>query len=238
MAGDQLMSGIAVIILAGILRRQGQLDAALVECDKGLALLRKWTLRPHPLAYMLHNQRGLVLNSQLRSEQALEAYAQSRAIASELLEPEHPWFASLHNNVGTIYSSQGRYSEALLEHREALSIRLQRFGPSHPRVAVTHNNLGETLRRAGHATEAIAEYREALSILAKAPGYELAKAKVHRNLGGVLSRLDQQAEAMVELQKAQSIYDETADVPPLQIINNLKVTVHMHTDTTSITPCI
>ncbi len=136
-----------------------------------------------------HNNFGIALDAEGRSEEALRHYYETLRI-----KPDH---ASAHNNLGNVLDAQGQPEEAMRHYYEALRIN--------PKNAKAHNNLGVSLEREGRLEEAIKHFSEALRIK---PDY----ADPHKNLGVVMERQRNLNEAMRHYYEALKINPDDADV--------------------------
>ena len=141
-----------------------------------------------------HNNLGVALADQDKSDEAVEHYSKALQIKSNYVEA--------HYNLGNILVRQGRIPEAIDNYAEALKIN--------PRYAKAHYNLGTALVRQGRVDEAIDHYSEALRIN---PDY----AKAHYNLGNALARQGRVDEAIDHYSEALRINPDDA-----QTLANLK----------------
>ena len=102
---------------------QGQTDAALARADAGVAA--------NPRDPQMRFLRGVILNQQGRSADALEAFTQ--------LTREYPELPQPYNNLAALYAAKGEFGKA----RDALesAIRLD------PKYAIARENLGDVYAR-------------------------------------------------------------------------------------------
>jgi tetratricopeptide (TPR) repeat protein len=126
--------------LAGLLRRKGQIDAAIatyrqtIECDPNHIRARR------DLAALLLSQR--------RPQEALDQlrWIVDRGDAN----------ADVHNLAGVAWKLIGDLDEAVASYRRALAIN--------PDYHLAHNNIANVLAAQGRSDEAVAHYRRALEI--------------------------------------------------------------------------
>ncbi len=116
-----------------------------------------------PHNYRAHNNLGLALDKQGRTDEAIDQYMQGLQIKPDNEE--------IHNNLGLALAEQGRTDEAISHYLEALHLR--------PDFGQAHNNLGVVLMEKGRTEEAVSHYKEALRI-------NPDTFKAHYNLGDAL----------------------------------------------------
>ena len=137
---------------------------------------------------IIHNNLGVALAAQGRSEDAIAHYVEALRLK--------PYFAEAHNNLGNALDRQEKYQEAIDHYTESLRIK--------PNFAKAHNNLGIALGRQGKNQEAITHYMEALRIK---PDY----AEAYNNLGVALGRQGKNQEAVGYYMEALRIKPDYAD---------------------------
>jgi tetratricopeptide (TPR) repeat protein len=138
--------------------------------------------------YLIHNNLGVALEEQGKTQEAIAHYLEVLRIKPNSSEG--------HNNLGNVFFRQGKNQEAIAHYTEALRIK--------PDFARAHNNLGIALARQGKNQEAIAHYTEALRIK---PDY----ADPHNNLGVALARQEKDEEAIAHYIEALRIKPDHAD---------------------------
>ncbi len=106
------------------------------------------TLAKTPSAWMAHNNLGLVLQGEGRSEEAAEHYREATR-----LRPTYP--EALYN-LGNVLAAEGRLAEAEAPYERALALD--------DGFAAAHNNLGNVLVMEGKIEEGKRHYRRALEI--------------------------------------------------------------------------
>ena len=140
-----------------------------------------WT---HALActtgnYVAHNNLGLVLVTQGRTEEALRQYQRAVEI--------NPSFVEAHENLGVLLAQEDQTAEATRHFRKAIELQ--------PDCSDAYNGLGNILANQGHVAEAINHYRKAVEIK---PDF----AAAHYNLGNALASQGRYAEAIGHFQRA------------------------------------
>ena len=120
-----------------------------------------------------HNNLGVALDNQNRTEEAMEHYLQALRIK--------PDFVDAYSNLGNALYKQGRTKEAIKRYLQALRIR--------PDYEKTHYNLANALKKQGRTKEAIEHYLQALQIN---PDYVDARF----NLGNTLDKQGRTREAV------------------------------------------
>lgn len=167
--------------LAVLSRQQSRLYGDVVTFYKTL-------LAGNPDSWLAHNNLGLALSGQGRTEEAFKHYQ-----AAVRLKPN---FAIAHRNLGAIHADAGRHSEAIAEFRIALE--------SEPDDPQSLNGLGLALINTGRPSEAIQRLRRATEL---DPGY----AEAHDNLGIALGTTGDTADAIKEFQRAFAIKNDFSD---------------------------
>jgi superkiller protein 3 len=126
-----------------------------------------------------HNNLGLALQNQGRSEEAIAEYR--RALALD------PNYAGARTHLGIALMSQGKMKEAIQAFHQAID--------RDPKYAPAHNNLGNALANLGKQEEAITEFRLALA-------HNPRDGKAHYNLGVILLNQHKLDEAIAEFHQA------------------------------------
>jgi len=136
------------------------------------------TLFRHALAVtgpnsLAHNNYGLVMYDQGRTEEAIAHFKESIQI-----DPQYP---DVHNNYGVALAKLEQWDPAIEEYETALQLQ--------PGAPTALNNLGKAFFHVNRLQEAAACFQQ---VLDKAPG----SADAHLGLGGVLEKLDRPSEAL------------------------------------------
>jgi tetratricopeptide (TPR) repeat protein len=169
-----------------------------------------------------HNNLGVYLKAQGRSEDAIRHYSEALRIKPDYAEVHNnmctalfsqdriqeafthctaallikPGYAEAHSNLGMVLASLGRPGEAISHYSEALRIK--------PDYAEVHNNMCTVLNKQGRIQEAFSHCTAALRIK---PGY----ADAHSNLGVILARLGRLGEAINHYSEALRIKPDHAN---------------------------
>ncbi|MBP6628497.1 MAG: protein kinase [Kofleriaceae bacterium] len=199
-SGDKLAEAEALRLRAVIARLVGSNDESLRLTDQGMALADEAAAaatgaRGEPTdprragpAFMaratLLNNRGTVLWSMGRLEQAIEAYAESLVIYRGLGMPRLE--AKALNNMGIVFAALGEYEEALAHYKSALKID-QQLG-DRASVALKLGNIGQCYADLGDVDRADAYLGKALQLAeqtddrsaAADAAISLAQAKLQR----------------------------------------------------------
>jgi tetratricopeptide (TPR) repeat protein len=138
--------------------------------------------------YLIHNNLGVALEEQGKTQEAIAHYLEVLRIKPNSSEG--------HNNLGNVFFRQGKNQEAIAHYTEALRIK--------PDYADPHNNLGVALARQEKDEEAIAHYIEALRIK---PDH----ADAHYNLGNALARQGRFQEAILHFAAVLRVNPDDAE---------------------------
>jgi tetratricopeptide (TPR) repeat protein len=151
------------------------------------------TLYEHTLKHtsnnvIIHNNLGVALYKQDRTEEAVEHYLQALRVM--------PNYADAHNNLGLAYGDSGMHEEAIKAYKRTIRVD--------PDYADVHNNLGIAFVKSGKYKEAIESYKQAIRI---DPDY----AKAHNNLGVAFVKSGKLKEAIESYKQALRINSDFAD---------------------------
>lgn len=122
------------------LRAKGQLDAAIAEWGRALAL--------NPDEPKAHNNLGVVLGEKGDAAAAIAQFRKAVAL--------RPGYGEAHYNLGAALAREGKLEAAIAQFREAAALNGE--------DAQAHNDLGVALLQTGKTGEAIAELRRAVAI--------------------------------------------------------------------------
>jgi tetratricopeptide (TPR) repeat protein len=150
--------------------------------------LYRTTIRKNPDCGMAHNNLGLLLADNGRTDEAMAHYQKALE-----LDPNH---AEAHNNLGNLLKKMGRTDEAMAHYQKALELN--------PNYSEAHNNLGNLFTKMGQTDEAMAHFLKALEFN---PNY----AEAHSNLGVLLEKMGRTVEAMAHYRKALEINPNYGD---------------------------
>jgi len=142
----------------------------------------------NPQSYSGHNNLGVDLSKQDRTEEAIRHFSEALRIKPE--------YAIAHTGLGFALAKQGKTAEAISHFFEAL-----RIDPLH---VVAHTNLGNVFFAQGRLEKAISYYSRALQIN---PEY----AEAHNNLGNALDKQGRATEAIKHFSEALRINPECSN---------------------------
>ena len=140
--------------------------------------LFKHTLKHTSNNYNIHNNLGIALKEQGRTEEAIKHYLQ--ALRS------NPDYALAHYNLSNAYAEQGKAKKVLEACKQAIRIE--------PDYADAHYNLGVAYGGSGKYKEAIEAFKQVIRI---DPDY----LQAHYNLGGVYAGLGKYRDAIEAFQQ-------------------------------------
>jgi len=144
--------------------------------------LFKHTLKHTSNNYLIHNNLGIALKEQGRTEEAIEHYLQ--ALRS------NPDYVKAHYNLSNAYAEQGKTKKAIEACKQAIRIK--------PDIANIHYNLGVFYGESGKYEEAMEAFKQTIRI---DPDY----LQAHYNLGGVYTRLGKYKEAIEAFRQVMRI---------------------------------
>ena len=163
-------------------------DAATIPENRQVTSPPK-TKDAQPGAAEQHYNRGLHLQSQGKTDEAIAAYRQALQI--------NPHFAEAHNNLAAELAMSGQQQIAIKHFQQVVEIK--------PDYAQGHFNLGNALIAANQLEQAIPHLRRAIEI-------DSQYAKAHNNLAVALKRTGQLNEAYRHMQEAIRL--KRAEVTP------------------------
>jgi tetratricopeptide (TPR) repeat protein len=140
--------------------------------------LFKHTLKHTYNNFAIHNNQGIVLRKQGRTEEAIKHYLQ--ALRS------NPDYALAHYNLGVVYAGSGKYKKAIEAYKKAIRIS--------PDYAQAHYNLGVAYGGSGKYEEAMEAFKQVIRI-------DLDYLQAHYNLGGVYAGLGKYRDAIEAFQQ-------------------------------------
>lgn len=170
-------------------------------------------INKYPGIFLAHNNLGVTLSRQGKTEEAISHYYRALEIMPAYPDAHfnlgaalseigdwpgardhyqqaillNPGFAGAHLNLGKVFSEQGQQEEAAFHYREAIRID--------PNLALAHYNLANTLHRQGDFQQAVFHYRRALELQ---PDYRQARhnlelTRKRLNNPGQDNRLDERS---------------------------------------------
>ena len=138
------------------------------------------THKKYPSFVGIYNNLGVVLNQQMKFEEAMVHF--NNAVKLQ------PTYSETHNNLGNAFSGLNRFQEANISYKEAIRLK-----PDYPEA---HNNLANSLsKKREDLEEAIFHYKKAIQL--KPEFYE-----AHFNLGVTLNKWNDSDQAIGHLQEA------------------------------------
>ena len=149
---------------------------------RNLETLWRDTLAKNPDCLMAHNNLGLLLRNQGRTEEAMEHCQKAIQINPNDLETL--------NNLGAALAAQSRFEEAIKNFRKAIQIN--------PNFSEALDNLGVALAAKGQFDEAIENFRKAIQIKPN-------NSEAQYNLGNALAAKGRFDEAIENYYKAIQI---------------------------------
>lgn len=153
----RVAAGVIVLICAVLTFRQ-----SFAYTD--LETVWRDTLAKNPVAWMAHNNLGLLLLQRGDHQAALQEFNQALQIKTD--------DAYAHNNIGNVLAQEGNLDEAMVHFRAAVHID--------PYNAEAHGNIGNVLAARGDWPGATAAFGDAIRIKPRS-------ADAHSNLGNVLA---------------------------------------------------
>ncbi|CAG7849810.1 SubName: Full=Related to kinesin light chain {ECO:0000313/EMBL:CCA74635.1} [Serendipita indica DSM 11827] len=189
--------------LAGLLRKDGQLDKA-EKMQREVLDLQLEILGPrHPDTIKAMGNLASTLSDRGRLDEAEKMEREVLDLLLEILGPRHPDTIKAMNNLASTLSDRGRLDEAEKMKREVLDLRLEILGPRHPDTIMAMNNLASTLSDRGRLDEAEKMMREVLDLQLEILGPRHPDTiKAMGNLANTLSdrgRLDEAEKMMREV---------------------------------------
>ena len=140
--------------------------------------LFKHTLKHTSNNFLIHNNQGIVLREQGRTEEAIKHYLQAMR--------SNPDYALAHYNLSNAYAEQGKDKKVIEACKQAIRIK--------PDYADAHYNLGVAYGGSGKYKEAIEAFKQVIRI---DPDY----LQAHYNLGGVFAGLGKYRDAIEAFQQ-------------------------------------
>lgn len=197
--------------LAGIHRREGNIDACHEAALRGLRLCRAAVVRDHTWRDAVANQLiglGAVFYSRKQLVRAERCYRQAARLVAESTNPRTASFAL--NDIAVIRYSVGDYESALAMFLRSLAMK-EREGDLY-QVAIAHNNVAEVNLHLGRGVDALTHAHLAVK-LAERVGAGSDLADMLRNYAEALlvtgapePAFDAASRAFSEASNASSVY--------------------------------
>ncbi|MFO0661051.1 MAG: AAA family ATPase [Polyangiaceae bacterium] len=197
--------------LAGIHRREGNLEACREAALRGLRLCRAVLVRDHNWRDAVANlliALGAVFYSTKQLVRAERCYRQAARLAAESTNPRTASFAL--NDIAVIRYVSGDYANALAMFLRSLALK-EREGDLY-QVAIAHNNVAEVNLHLGNGADALDHARRAVN-LGERVGAASDLCDMLRNYaealmatGALENAFEQAIRAFEEAAKASSVY--------------------------------
>ncbi len=201
---DPVMRANALYIIAEVMRRRGNFDAALEQAHRVLALAEKGNLLNAKTKAW--NSIGLVYQALGSYDKALEFYNNALAIHYEL--GEKSGIAGFIGSIGNIYFFLGSYDKALEFYNNALAIHYELGERSG--IATVTGNIGSVYASLRAYDKALEFYNNALSIHSEF-GEKSLIASNTGNIGNVYNALGFYDKALEFFNNALAIHYELGE---------------------------
>ncbi len=156
--------------LAALSAMQGDLEGALVQQRRAIALAEKVLGPEHPaIASYLVNE-GAMLGQLRRLDESLAVNRRALALAEQSEGKASHLAGLILNNIGLIHQTRKQYGEALPWFERSLAVKEMIHGRDHPDGAEVIFNLAYTLMKMKRYPRSIALYRRALAMYSKIGG--------------------------------------------------------------------
>lgn len=192
--------------MAGIFRRQGNMEEALIYYEKALFVFTKYYGEGHKESYFFYNNLGNVYFAKGNYSQAKEYFQKSLEIYSQHYSLEEPPIDVFYVNLANNHLLDGATATALDFFQKALTIRVKFYGENYPSTAAAYNYVGSALATMKSYTEALSYYQKALAIYEKLQLNELPEmADCYNNLGDTYLAQKEHQKALSCFHKALKI---------------------------------
>ncbi|OJJ23158.1 hypothetical protein BKI52_02045 [marine bacterium AO1-C] len=195
--------------LAYIYRQQNDLDKALTEAKKGLAIQQKIYPENHiGTAETLFIIAG-IYKSKMDYKTAEQYQRQSLNMCKALFKGAHPGIAANLGSLAFFLEKQKKYKEAEKILQESLQQNQQLYGEKHRSIATAYNNLGNNTFAQKNYSEAITYYKKATAMSEGLFGRKSSGVAVYlHNQARVRFRQKQFKEAITLLKEASQINED------------------------------
>jgi serine/threonine-protein kinase len=157
--------GITHMHLARAYQERGDLEAALTEQQKAVAIGRKEYGSENVFTATTEMGLARILLQMVRMDEALATASTAMENLRRVSEPGSPRLAGGLELLGAIHLKRGEFTEAERSYRQALGLRKDRMGTEHPLTAWTEVQLAELLLERGSRKEAAGLAENGLRIL-------------------------------------------------------------------------
>jgi len=192
--------------IAYIHRQQNNLDQALIEAKKGLAIQQKIYPANHVgTAETLFIIAGIYKSK--RDYKTAEQYQrQSLNMCKALFKGAHPGIAANLGNLSFFLEKQKKFAEAEKILQESLQQNQQLYGKKHRSIATAYNNLGNNAFAQKNYPKATEYYKKATAMSEELFGRKSSGVAIYlHNQARVRFRQKQWAEAITLLKEASQI---------------------------------
>ncbi|TPN83044.1 CHAT domain-containing protein [Aquimarina algicola] len=191
-------------------RKNYDLDIALENAKKALAIKQQLFEDKHPEIALSYNSIGHILKKQDKFQKAMEFYQKALSIQLKHFGENDYRVADCYHNMGTIDHILARYDQAMNHYQKALQTRVQTFGNHHQKIAESYIDIGTTYYHIGKYKSALEYYQNALKIRKKIyPEKSIEVAFCYHHIGNILTRTNKYKKALQHQEKAISIIANT-----------------------------
>lgn len=171
--------------------------AALPVAEHRLAAYRRLLGDAHEKTGLSWNDRGVLLDTLGRSDEAEADFRRSLAVLDSRLPADDPRLAYPHHNLGSLLLDRGRTYKAERELRKAYELRRRALGDRHPETAMTLGFLARALADQLQYEPAEAAARQVVEVLADNDLFGAASARLF--LGQLLFYQERHEESLAAL---------------------------------------
>lgn len=196
----------ALSVVAQLDKALGQGEDALLAVERGLQIRRQWGGEDSIIFALALRERGDILQSLKRIEQAIVDYEHALRILEAVEHREPGEEIMTMNNLANALSAQGQEDRALIYHQRVLERSIETDGERSLQVAQVRLNYGSSLFRAGRLSDGVAQSLLALELLQERLGPS------HTNVGIVLLNLARSYVSMGKPQQARSFLSRAAEI--------------------------
>ncbi|CAM9617389.1 unnamed protein product [Chrysoparadoxa australica] len=140
--------------LAGLLKAQGEYDAAEPSYRRALAVYEKVLGVDHPSYARMLNDLAELFKAQGKYDAAEPLYRSALAVKEKAVGVDHPDYATMLSDWAELLKAQGKYDAAEQLYRCALAVYEKALGVDHPKYIIALHNLARVLKSQGlHRTE-------------------------------------------------------------------------------------
>ena len=204
----------AANVLAGLVRRRGDLDEAARQYEQIVDGRRQMSPENRESLAVALNNLAVTKRMQESYDEAAAHYREAHEIMSDLLGPGHPTALLISGNMATALASGGRTEEAIRVQGQRVDAARARWPEGHWRLAAALMNLGGQLLDADRPEAAVEPLTEALDMMMAEIGPMHAWTDVYRGwlatAGSAVGRTEGAASLFDQSQRGLATY---ADLP-------------------------